>query len=95
MPQLADNDLGEIEFTVEELQLCRHLIVNIHRTMRARREELGMSLNEVAAETEIGLSILRNLENHVNGPSVTTLLRCLNWLERTERERSGTATPTS
>lgn len=63
------------------------------RAIRRRREELGLSLRDVAAETSVSASTLSRIENDTGKPDAENIARLTSWLNMPmERVFSGRRT---
>ena len=51
------------------------------RTIRQRREELGLSLRDVATETSVSASTLSRIENGTGKPDADNIARLTSWLD--------------
>lgn len=51
------------------------------RAVRRRREELGLSLRDVAAKTSVSASTLSRIENGAGKPDADNIARLTSWLE--------------
>jgi transcriptional regulator with XRE-family HTH domain len=51
------------------------------RAIRRRREELGLSLRDVAAKTSVSASTLSRIENGTGKPDADTIARLTAWLD--------------
>jgi len=51
------------------------------RAIRRRREELGLSLRDVAAETAVSASTLSRIENGTGKPDAENIARLTAWLD--------------
>jgi transcriptional regulator with XRE-family HTH domain len=51
------------------------------RAVRRRREELGLSLRDVAAKTSVSASTLSRIENGTGKPDADNIARLTSWLE--------------
>lgn len=51
------------------------------RAVRRRREELGLSLRDVAAETAVSASTLSRIENGTGKPDADNIARLTSWLD--------------
>jgi transcriptional regulator with XRE-family HTH domain len=51
------------------------------RAVRRRREELGLSLRDLAAETSISASTLSRIENGTGKPDADNIARLTTWLD--------------
>jgi transcriptional regulator with XRE-family HTH domain len=51
------------------------------RAIRRRREELGLSLRDVAAETAVSASTLSRIENGTGKPDADNIARLTAWLD--------------
>ena len=51
------------------------------RAVRRRREELGLSLRDVAAKTSVSASTLSRIENGTGKPDADNIARLTHWLE--------------
>jgi transcriptional regulator with XRE-family HTH domain len=66
--------------------------VELGRAIRRKREELGLSLRDVANETQVSASTLSRIENGTGKPDADNIARLTNWLEMpVERIMSGRA----
>jgi transcriptional regulator with XRE-family HTH domain len=64
------------------------------RAIRRRREELGLSLRDVATETAVSASTLSRIENGTGKPDADNIARLTGWLDvPMERILSGRSTP--
>ena len=62
------------------------------RAIRRRREELGLSLRDVASETSVSASTLSRIENGTGKPDADNIARLTSWLDGPmERILSGRA----
>lgn len=50
------------------------------RSVRKRREELGLSLRDLAAQTGISASTLSRIENGIGKPDADNIARLADWL---------------
>jgi transcriptional regulator with XRE-family HTH domain len=65
------------------------------RAVRRRREELGLSLRDVADETSVSASTLSRIENGTGKPDADNIARLTGWLDvPMERILSGRQTQT-
>lgn len=82
---MKDSRLGQSLVNTEELG----------RAVRRRREELGLSLRDVATETAVSASTLSRIENGTGKPDADNIARLTSWLNvPMERILSGSATST-
>ncbi len=51
------------------------------RAVRRRREELGLSLRDVASETSVSASTLSRIENGTGKPDADNIARLTSWLD--------------
>lgn len=51
------------------------------RAVKRRREELGLSLRDVASETEVSASTLSRIENGTGKPDADNIARLTSWLD--------------
>ncbi|HEY6806841.1 MAG TPA: helix-turn-helix transcriptional regulator [Pyrinomonadaceae bacterium] len=51
------------------------------RAIRRRREELGLSLRDVATETSVSASTLSRIENGTGKPDADNIARLTSWLD--------------
>src|SRR5436189_6334435 len=51
------------------------------RAIRRRREELGLSLRDVATETDVSASTLSRIENGTGKPDADNIARLTTWLD--------------
>src|SRR6476659_1550140 len=51
------------------------------RAIRRRREELGLSLRDVAAKTSVSASTLSRIENGTGKPDADNIARLTSWLD--------------
>ena len=51
------------------------------RAIRRKREELGLSLRDVANETEVSASTLSRIENGTGKPDAENIARLTSWLD--------------
>ncbi len=51
------------------------------RAVRRRREELGLSLRDVATETSVSASTLSRIENGTGKPDADNIARLTSWLD--------------
>ncbi len=66
--------------------------VELGRAIRRKREELGLSLRDVANETQVSASTLSRIENGTGKPDADNIARLTAWLEMpVERIMSGRA----
>jgi transcriptional regulator with XRE-family HTH domain len=66
--------------------------VELGRAIRRKREELGLSLRDVANETQVSASTLSRIENGTGKPDADNIARLTTWLEMpVERIMSGRA----
>ena len=64
--------------------------VELGRAIRRKREELGLSLRDVADETKVSASTLSRIENGTGKPDADNIARLTGWLEvPIERVMSG------
>ena len=64
--------------------------VELGRAIRRKREEVGLSLRDVADETGVSASTLSRIENGTGKPDADNIARLTGWLEVTiERVMSG------
>ncbi|HEV2706573.1 MAG TPA: helix-turn-helix transcriptional regulator [Pyrinomonadaceae bacterium] len=67
--------------------------VELGRAIRRKREELGLSLRDVADETGVSASTLSRIENGTGKPDADNIARLTGWLNMPmERVMSGRAT---
>jgi|SRR5215213_277864 len=62
----------------------RKTLVNteeLGRAVRRRREELGLSLRDVATKTSVSASTLSRIENGTGKPDADNIARLTSWLE--------------
>src|ERR1700754_2216356 len=55
--------------------------VELGRAIRRKREELGLSLRDVADETSVSASTLSRIENGTGKPDADNIARLTAWLE--------------
>ena len=55
--------------------------VELGRAIRRKREELGLSLRDVADETEVSASTLSRIENGTGKPDADNIARLTAWLD--------------
>ncbi|MCA1618185.1 MAG: helix-turn-helix domain-containing protein [Acidobacteria bacterium] len=55
--------------------------VELGRAIRRRREELGLSLRDVADETGVSASTLSRIENGTGKPDADNIARLTGWLD--------------
>lgn len=55
--------------------------VELGRAIRRRREELGLSLRDVATETSVSASTLSRIENGTGKPDADNIARLTSWLD--------------
>src|SRR5687768_18543770 len=55
--------------------------VELGRAIKRRREELGLSLRDVADETNVSASTLSRIENGTGKPDADNIARLTNWLD--------------
>jgi transcriptional regulator with XRE-family HTH domain len=55
--------------------------VELGRAIRRRREELGLSLRDVADETRVSASTLSRIENGTGKPDADNIARLTSWLD--------------
>src|ERR1700754_4710569 len=68
--------------------------VELGRAIRRKREELGLSLRDVADETAVSASTLSRIENGTGKPDADNIARLTSWLNvPMERILSGRSTP--
>lgn len=66
--------------------------VELGRAIRRKREELGLSLRDVADETGVSASTLSRIENGTGKPDADNIARLTGWLDMPmERVMSGRA----
>ena len=66
--------------------------VELGRAIRRKREEMGLSLRDVADETGVSASTLSRIENGTGKPDADNIARLTTWLEMpVERIMSGRA----
>jgi transcriptional regulator with XRE-family HTH domain len=64
--------------------------VELGRAIKRKREELGLSLRNVADETQVSASTLSRIENGTGKPDADNIARLTGWLEMpVERIMSG------
>lgn len=64
--------------------------VELGRAIRRKREEAGLSLRDVANETEVSASTLSRIENGTGKPDADNIARLTSWLDMPmERIMSG------
>src|SRR3954463_2736550 len=67
------------------------------RAIKRRREELGLSLRDVASETDVSASTLSRIENGTGKPDADNIARLASWLdmpiERVMHHGSSSADP--
>ena len=51
------------------------------RAIRRKREELGLSLRDVASETDVSASTLSRIENGTGKPDADNIARLTSWLD--------------
>lgn len=67
--------------------------VELGRAIRRKREELGLSLRDVADETKVSASTLSRIENGTGKPDADNIARLTAWLDMpVERVMSGRKT---
>jgi len=55
--------------------------VELGRAIRRKREELGLSLRDVADETKVSASTLSRIENGTGKPDADNIARLTSWLD--------------
>lgn len=55
--------------------------IELGRAIKRRREELGLSLRDVADVTEVSASTLSRIENGTGKPDADNIARITNWLD--------------
>ena len=55
--------------------------VELGRAIKRRREELGLSLRDVADETSVSASTLSRIENGTGKPDADNIARLTSWLD--------------
>lgn len=55
--------------------------VELGRAIRRKREEMGLSLRDVADETSVSASTLSRIENGTGKPDADNIARLMNWLD--------------
>jgi len=55
--------------------------IELGRAIKRRREELGMSLRDVADATDVSASTLSRIENGTGKPDADNIARLTNWLD--------------
>lgn len=55
--------------------------VELGRAIKRRREELGLSLRDVADETNVSASTLSRIENGTGKPDADNIARLTSWLD--------------
>jgi transcriptional regulator with XRE-family HTH domain len=55
--------------------------LELGRAIRRRREELGLSLRDLADETEVSASTLSRIENGTGKPDADNIARLAGWLD--------------
>lgn len=55
--------------------------IELGRAIKRRREELGLSLRDVADETKVSASTLSRIENGTGKPDADNIARLTNWLD--------------
>jgi len=55
--------------------------VELGRAIRRKREELGLSLRDVADETQVSASTLSRIENGTGKPDADNIARLTRWLD--------------
>src|ERR1700755_2270144 len=55
--------------------------VELGRAIRRKREELGLSLRDVANKTEVSASTLSRIENGTGKPDADNIARLTTWLD--------------
>ena len=55
--------------------------VELGRAIKRRREELGLSLRDVADKTNVSASTLSRIENGTGKPDADNIARLTNWLD--------------
>ncbi len=55
--------------------------VELGRAIKRRREELGLSLRDVADVTDVSASTLSRIENGTGKPDADNIARLTNWLD--------------
>ena len=55
--------------------------VELGRAIRRKREELGLSLRDVADETKVSASTLSRIENGTGKPDADNIARLTAWLD--------------
>src|SRR5687767_16019678 len=55
--------------------------VELGRAIKRRREELGLSLRDVADVTQVSASTLSRIENGTGKPDADNIARLTNWLD--------------
>ena len=64
--------------------------VELGRAIRRKREELGLSLRDVADETKVSASTLSRIENGTGKPDADNIARLTNWLNMPMERVMGT-----
>src|SRR5687767_11518368 len=55
--------------------------VELGRAIRRKREEMGLSLRDVADETKVSASTLSRIENGTGKPDADNIARLMDWLK--------------
>jgi transcriptional regulator with XRE-family HTH domain len=55
--------------------------IELGRAIKRRREELGLSLRDVADKTDVSASTLSRIENGTGKPDADNIARLTNWLD--------------
>jgi transcriptional regulator with XRE-family HTH domain len=55
--------------------------IQLGRAIKRRREELGLSLRDVADKTNVSASTLSRIENGTGKPDADNIARLTNWLD--------------
>ncbi len=55
--------------------------IELGRAIKRRREELGLSLRDVADKTNVSASTLSRIENGTGKPDADNIARLTNWLD--------------
>ena len=66
--------------------------VELGRAIRRKREELGLSLRDVADETKVSASTLSRIENGTGKPDADNIARLTGWLNMPMERVMGTHT---
>jgi ribosome-binding protein aMBF1 (putative translation factor) len=73
-----------INLSTKGTDMSRKALVDteeLGRAVKRRREELGLSLRDVAAETGVSASTLSRIENGTGKPDADNIARLTNWLD--------------